>query len=74
MVYGRDDGETPVEKMQNYMCRECIETMYTTLFNGTINNVISGYKQQEITGKLVKNPVQAHQWVWTTAIIAKPVI
>ena len=37
-------------------------------------SVSSTYKQQNLTGEPVKSPIQAKQWVWTTAIIAKPVI
>ena len=53
------------------MYGECIETTYTMSSVGTSNNAISTYEQQWLSGKSVKSPVQAQQWVQITAIIAK---
>ena len=40
------------------MCRECIETMYTTISDGISNNTSSTNEEQKLRGKLVKSPVK----------------
>ena len=50
------------------------KTAYKMLYIGISNDNNSPHEQQKLSGKLVKSPVQDQRWIWTTAIIVKPVI